>query len=407
MRNILFVDDDENIIDGYKRILRRQRDRWKLHFVSTGEEALELMAQVRIDLIVTDMMMQGMRGDELLKQVTERYPATVRIIMSGHVDETALKNALSVSHQYLTKPCSPELFKELIAQVFKIQECLQHPEMIDSIGDINQLPSLPAIYHELQKEISDENSTAQSIADIFARDMVLSAKLLQLVNSPYFGFNRRISNLNEAVNLIGIKKLSHLVLSTFVTESFKVEDSKFFSYLNYVSQDSLRTGELARMIALAENQPEDRPDQAYLGGLLHNMGLLIFMSKMPDKFKLLLNRLKHSGEDVARVENEVFGFTRSEAGAYVLGLWKIPPRVTESIMLQNSPNATDYDNINALTAVHAASALLRTKLPINEECGRLFDIVLDEDYLQRIGKLDRLTHWEKLADKVVQTFANP
>ncbi len=399
-RTILFVDDDDNIINGIKRMLRKERERWQSYYVNSGEKALKLMDNTAIDLIVTDMMMPGMTGEQLLQKVADKFPSTVRMVLSGYADDDALKTAVNVSHQYLTKPCTPELLKEAIAQVFTIQDCISNPVLRDNIGDINQLPSLPRIYQELQQEINTQNSDAHSIAAIISRDMALSAKLLQIVNSPFFGMQRKISNLDEAINIIGTKKLSHLVLNTFMHASFKVKNKQFTRYLDYLTKDSLRTAELAKQISLAEKQQDDRPDQAYLGGLLHNLGLLIFMSKLPEKFEQLIQQVNESDLPVANIEKQIMGFTHSEAGAYVLGLWKIPPRITESILLQTIPSQTDFNGMNALTAVHAAAALLNP--PVTPEVGRLFSMNLDFEYLKRINKLDSVAQWEHLAEKLTQ-----
>lgn len=398
-KNILFVDDNENVINGIQRQLRSYREQWQLFFAVSGQQALQLMAQQPIDLIVSDIMMPGMRGDELLQKVSEDYPGTVRMILSGYADEETLKSSLEVAHQYLSKPCTAEVLREAISQVFKIQACVRNPLIVAEIGDPNQLPHLPKIYQELNAAIADENTTAHDIANIFAHDMVLSAKLLQFVNSPYFGLNRVVSSLSVAVNLIGIKKLNNLILSVHVKNSFSVHDPKLECYMEYLWRDSSRVAELARKLALAENQLEDRPDQAYLGGLLHNMGLLIFLSHGGDKLRALLNKVKDTDIPVTELESGIFGFTRSEAAAYVLSLWKIPPRIIESILLQNTPNDSDYDGVNALTAVHVASCLLQPAVPSDFE--RLFEMKLDHDYLQRLGKLERLPIWQALADEIL------
>ena len=201
---ILFVDDNENVINGIQRQLRPFREQWQLLFAYSGKQALDLLMENHVDLIVSDMMMPEMRGDELLKIVSNKYPGIVRIILSGFADEEALKNGLEVAHQYLSKPCNAETLRESISQVFKIQSCLRNPRIMAGVGDPNQLPSLPKIYQELNTAIANDNITTKDIAEIFAHDMVLSAKLLQLVNSPYFGLNRIISSLTDAINLIGI-----------------------------------------------------------------------------------------------------------------------------------------------------------------------------------------------------------
>lgn len=401
-KNILFVDDSELVISGIQRQLRPMRDHWQMYFAFSGAEALELLTRQPMDLIVSDMMMSQMRGDELLKQVRKLYPGTVRMILSGYADEETLKSGLEVAHQYLSKPCSPDTLREVISQIFKIQQCLNNPKIANCIGDAQNLPSLPKIYDELKKAIADENTTTHDIAQIFARDMILSAKLLHLVNSPYFGLNRVISSLNDAINLIGVKKLINLVLSVHIKNAFPVKNPDTERYMEYLWQDAGRVAELAKLIAESEQQEDDRPDQAYLGGLLHNMGLLIFLSRGGDKLDKLMSQVKYSETPVPELETAIFGFTRSEAAAYVLSLWKIPPRIIESILLQNNPGDTDYHGVNALTAVHGAACLLKPS--VMKDYDRLFDMSMDLDYLQRINKLERLPEWQKLADKVLLQF---
>lgn len=402
-KNILFVDDNEHVISGIQRQLRPFREQWNLFFATSGPKALELMEQQHIDLIVSDMLMPEMRGDELLKKVSTLYPGTVRMILSGYADEETLKSGLEVAHQYLSKPCTPETLREAISQIFKIQACVSSPRIIDGIGNPNSLPSLPKIYQELTRAIADEETTIQDLANIFAQDMVLSAKLLQLVNSPYFGLNRVVSNLPEAINLIGIRKLNNLVLSVHIKNAFPVKNPEMEKYMQYIWQDAGRTAELAKQIALSENQQEDRPDQAYLGGLLHNMGLLIFLSRGGDQLRDMMKQVKDTDIPIDELEMTYFGFTRAEAAAYLLSLWKIPPRIIESILLQNIPNETDYEGVNALTAVHVAACLLKPS--VIEGYDRLFDRALDMNYLQRLNKVECLPKWQALAEKVINQFS--
>lgn len=399
-KHILFVDDQELVIQGIQRQLRPYREQWRLYFATSGAQALAIMAAEKIDLVVSDMMMPGMHGYELLKTVAERYPGVVRIMLSGYTDENNLKQSLEVAHQYLSKPCGAETLREALSQIFKIQDCINDPLIAGTLGDANALPSLPAIYRELNAAIADENTTTKDIADIFARDMVLSARLLQLINSPYFGLNRVVSSLTDAINLIGIKRLNNLVLSVHVKTAFPIASPELERKMEYLWQNAGRVGELARLIALAEHQREDRPDQAYLGGLLHNMGLLLFLSRGGGKTLELLARAKRHEQPITALETEIFGFNRCQAAAYVLSLWKIPPRIIEAILLHYTPNETDYDGVNALTAVHVAACLLQPANP--NDYSHLFEMQLDEAYLRRLGKWERLAEWRALAEKVAE-----
>lgn len=401
-KHILFVDDNEHVLNGLQRQLRTYRDQWEQSFVQTGSQALALMANQPFDLIVTDVMMSDMSAFDLLSQVKSRYPGVVRVILSSHTDENTLKNGLTIAHQYLSKPCSPEVLREAISQIFKIRDSLSNPKIIKELGEASQLPSLPKIYQELQRAINQE-ATSKEIAEIFAQDMVLSAKLLQLVNSPYFGLNRRISSLVDAINLVGVKKLSNLVLSVHVKNAFPPTPDTA-RYIEYLWQDAAQVSELAYRIALLENLPDDRPDQSYLGGLLHNMGLLIFLSQGGNKLKTLIDTAQNSERQIPDLEAEIFGFTRSEAATYVLSLWKIPPRIIEAVLLQYNPNETDFDGMNALTAVHVAASLLK---PLDvKPYESLFGVNLDSEYLTRINKIHRLAKWQSTASSMIEHIAN-
>jgi len=398
-KNILFVDDNENVISGIQRQLRPYRGQWQFFFVNSGEKALQLMAEQAIDLIITDMIMPKMRGDDLLKKVSELYPSVVRIILSGDTDEAAFKSGLDIAHQYLSKPCRAETLREAIIHIFDVLACVQNPSIIAEMGDPKLLPSLPKIYHQLNAAITNENSSIAEIANILASDIMLSAKLLQVVNSAYFGVNRSVSSVVESINLIGLKNLNNLVLTAHVKNAFPVTSRAMDFFMEYVWEDANRTANLAKQIALSENQTEDRPDQAYVCGLLHNMGLLIFLSRGGDQLVRLMDQVKNTDIPVADLEMEIYGFTRSEAAAYILSLWRIPPRIIEGILFQHHPSASEYDGVSALTAVHVASSLLtHTELHGYE---RFFEMELDSHYLQRINKLERLSEWQLLADKLL------
>jgi HD-like signal output (HDOD) protein/ActR/RegA family two-component response regulator len=404
IKNILVVDDEQNILNAISRQLRPYRDQWNLFFALSGKQALELMATQPIDLIISDMLMPEMLGDELLNKVMLLYPATVRIALSGYADEETLKNGMAAAHQYLSKPCTAEVLREVISQVFKIQACISNPQIIASFGDSRKLPSLPRVYLELNNIMANDGLNTQDVAKILASDMVISAKLLHFINSPYFGVNRIISNLAEAINILGLKKLHSLVLSVHLKNSFVVIEPELEQYMEYLWLDAARTSELAMLISQAENQTDDRPDQAFLGGVLHNLGLLMFMSNGGDKLKSLLEKVKTTTLPIEDIETSIYGFTRFEAAAYLLSLWKIPPRIIESVLLQNKPNETEYNGMNALTAVHAAACLLKPSVMTEYE--QLFAMELDTEYLQRINKLDRLTEWQKLAELVLARNAN-
>lgn len=396
-KRVLFVDDDENVLAGIQRMLRRQRTEWEMFFVDSGELALELMAKDPMDVVVTDVKMPGMQGHELLEQVAKLHPGCARLILSGHADQEASAQAVRFAHQCLSKPCDADTLRETILHTLRVQELIQNPRIRNALGDICNLPALPRLYQELNAAIESETTDAKTIAAIFARDMALSAKLLQLVNSSFFGLGRRVSSIAEAVMLLGCQRLRALVLSAHVFEMFVAGNGRCGISVEKLGKDALATATLARAISLAERQGGDRPDQAYMGGLLHNLGMLLFASRMPKKFQLVLDKMSMSEQPAHDLEHEILGATHAEAGAYILGLWGLPSRITEAVLLQHTPNVLSYEGFCGVSAVHAAVALTAE---LDEPIGRSFAHELDLAYLQRLGLVEHIPHWRRLAQDI-------
>ena len=107
-KQIIFVDDDPLVLQGLQRMLRHMREQWEMEFVTSGPAALERMAQHSFDVVVSDMMMPGRSGAELLNEVMQRYPQTIHLILSGHADKELIMRWVGATHQYLSKPCTTE-----------------------------------------------------------------------------------------------------------------------------------------------------------------------------------------------------------------------------------------------------------------------------------------------------------
>ena len=141
--NILFVDDEKNIILGFKRMLRVLKENWEFYFAQSASEALEIMEKVKIDVIISDMRMPQMNGAELLTIVKKKYPSTIRIILSGQSNEKLALEAIKTAHQFIAKPIEPEILKQTIQESFNLHLFLDNENLRKVINGINRLPSLP------------------------------------------------------------------------------------------------------------------------------------------------------------------------------------------------------------------------------------------------------------------------
>jgi HD-like signal output (HDOD) protein/CheY-like chemotaxis protein len=400
-KRILFVDDEENLLAAIQRVLRGHRDEWEMYFVSSATAALDLLKQQPMDVIVTDMKMPGVQGHELLEQVVQINPSVARIVLSGHVDSAAAARTVELAHQFLPKPCEPEALRNAIQRTLKTQQRITDSRAREVLGNVGKIPALPKVYQELNEALRLEQVDGKTIAAIIARDMSMSAKLLQMVNSSFFGLGRRVSSVADAVALLGFKQLQALILSSHVFEAFTPKGCNPPVSVETLWQQSMLAANLARRIALSLDLADDRPDQAYMGGLLHNLGLLLFASRMTEQLgQVVRDLMADPGAGFAGFEQQYLGTTHTEAAAYVLGLWHLPPRIVEAVMLQDCPADLRYHAPCAVTAVHAAVAILGESA---EPPYCYFSFPLDLAYLELLGVGHRVGQWraffERLSEK--------
>ena len=221
MKTLLFVDDESKVLQGLQRQLRSMRHEWDMHFADTGGKALDFMASNRVDVLVSDMMMPEMDGAELLTEVSKRHPNTVRIILSGHADREAVLRLVGPAHQCLSKPCDAEELRTAVGRAFALRDLLSNEQLKQLATRIECLPTLPALYQQLTEELRKENSSMERIGEIISRDIGMTTKILQLVNSAFFGLSQSISSPAEAVMYLGLSTVRSLVLSIQVFSQFK------------------------------------------------------------------------------------------------------------------------------------------------------------------------------------------
>jgi CheY-like chemotaxis protein len=178
MRSVLFVDDEERVLEGLENLMFPYLDEWDMAFATSGSEALSLLRDGQVDVIVTDMRMPGMDGAELLHRVKELCPRTVRIVLSGHAELEAAMRAMPVAHQFLSKPCEAKKLIRVLTQACHLQDIIADQRLQASLGDIGQLPARPETYSELCRIFAgDEWSLARSLISAFSRTISALAPL--------------------------------------------------------------------------------------------------------------------------------------------------------------------------------------------------------------------------------------
>ncbi len=334
-RNILFVDDEPNILQGLRRMLRPMRDKWDMHFAASGAEALEIMTRVPMDAIVSDMRMPGMDGPELLRRVMRDHPETVRFALSGYSNQEMVGRSIAPTHQYLTKPCDEKKLVPALEEAMAAREFISNKTVLDKISRIEHLPVLPRAYTRITDELSKGEPSPKLVGEIVAEDVGLTANILKLVNSAYFGLARPISVPQQAVIILGVNVIRSVILSLHVFKSFETSEAASFS-LSKLWAHCMRTASITRAIAKVEGLGKEDADNAYISALLHDVGKLLLNAHCAEECAGIMQEVRASNRRVADVEAERLGLTHAQVGAYLLGLWGLPSAVVHAVAFHHS-----------------------------------------------------------------------
>ena len=386
MLNILFVDDEPHILSGLQRMLRTQRREWEMDFAPGGAEALKMLAEKKFDVIVSDMKMPGMDGAQLLQEVSTKFPHLVRIILSGFSEKELILRSLSAAHQYLAKPCEAEVLIATITRACGLRNILCNDKLRRIVAQMRIVPSLPHLYQELLTELKKPEPSIKIIGGIIEQDIGMTAKILQITNSAFFGLSRSISNTSEAITFLGIDTISTLTLGVGIFAQF--DCPKQDKIIDELWAHSFQVAVLAKKIAKSVN-PECAND-AFTSGLLHDIGEVLFAANMPDEYMATREIVLEYGKPDEAVEIELLGATNVAMGAYLIGLWGLPNQVVEAIAFHHQPSKYESLTFNALTAVHLANVLIRH--PANELSAHM-EKYFDIEYLKRIEMYGLLPQW--------------
>jgi putative nucleotidyltransferase with HDIG domain len=386
MKRILFVDDEPKILEALRRSLRSLREEWQMEFAAGGLEALQVLEGGAFDVIVADMRMPVMTGAQLLTEVAKRHPRMVRIILSGTWDQDLRSQAVMTAHQYLSKPCDAETLRSTLARAFMLRDVLMKPGLQELITRVGSLPSVPLIYQQLVEALRSPETSAKDVGAIVSRDIAMTAKVLQLVNSAFFGIRKHISSPAEAVSYLGVDAIKALTLSLSVFSAFSNSRSTRFS-INALQAHCNSVGKAAIEIAKDTQPSRQVRDDIMVAGLLHDLGKLVLASLFPDEYDRVLEMAPARGPAQLAAEREVFGAAHAEIGAHLLWLWGLPDAVVEAVAFHHEPANSSAPGFSPAAVVHVADALQGAS-----ECADT-DVWLDREYLSRVGVAQQLPVW--------------
>ena len=356
MTRILFVDDEEPVLNGLRTRLYRQNGRWTMMFVESGARAIAQLEREAFDVIVTDMRMPEMDGAELLQSVSERWPQTIRIVLSGYAESQQALRLVPIAHQYLSKPCDAQRLVSATDACLHLYALLPHPELRALVGRVRTLPAMPRVYSKLRIAISRDNVDVQEIAKLLAMDPVMAAKVLQMANSAFFRLARPTVNIDKAVSYLGVAVIRSLVTSPSVFAPWPDRGPSTLVNFEELQLHAHVAGAAAQALAT----PALLGDEALLAGLLHNIGYWILAHECPERLANAVETAVAERIPLYEAEARVLGASHAQIGAYLLGLWGLPQSIVEAVAHHHAPHSVPQSTFEPLAALAVANALLPT-----------------------------------------------
>ena len=398
MKDILFVDDEPELLDSLRARLYKHRHEWNMKFVLSGADAIAVLEQQRVDLIVSDVRMPGMDGGQLLSVVKQRWPTTVRIIISGYSDPAQAVRLTSLAHQYIAKPCEGRELENIIERCFNLQDLLNQEPLRRVVGSVGKLPAMPKTYGRLQAALSQPSVTAAEVGDIVNADAAIAGKVLQITNSAFFRLRKPMVRIKDAVTYLGFATIRNLVLSAEIFSQWNSPLS-----LPDVDPEQLQNhAQLAAAACKALAGGRASPDDAWLAGLLHDIGYWILVQECPEELGRALELSRSRDLPLFECERMTTGATHAEVGAYLLGLWGLPYSIVEAVALHHTPGTITPHGYDLLSALAVSHALLESGAHALVGGGKP-NAGVDASYL---AKLDAPFDWDQ-AQRRVRASTSP
>ena len=381
-RQILFVDDEQGVLDGLRNVLRGQRREWEMVFALGGAAALAEIDRRPFDVVVSDMRMPGMDGATVLTKVKEKQPRTVRIVLSGQTDLATAMKTVFVAHQFLSKPCDAETLRSTVERACKLNATLHSEVLREVAGDVSMLPSSPGVYTAITHALANSKTSISDVARIVEKDPGLCAKILQVANSAFFGIGRKVTSVTEASTYLGTVTLKNLALALEAFPQLARAGGPGKQTFRQLQTHSLLVAFLARQIVGTKDKR--RSEEAFVAGMLHDVGHVIMAMR---------------GDAAAAVG----GVDHAVLGAYLLGIWGLPHSVTEAVANHDSPGAIEHTSFEVVDAVYLADRIAGRICPAPSDPA---DPTIDLERMQRLGvSAEQIAGWEASGREQVEALS--
>jgi len=382
--SVLIIDNDEESRSA--ALVEMSFLECDLYLAENRDDGLKILRNNKVDLVVYGMKIGDENSADFISHIKDNFPNTHRILLNSADEEAAAASAIARGYATanMVKPWEEDRLSTNVEHILKIRKTLKQAKLLESLNEIDRLPSLPSLYQDFTEAVMNEKPIKE-IAGIIESDVSLSARLLQIANSAFYG-SSGIYSVDQAVMRLGINTVKDMVLTfSFVNEMNwsplqQNELQKIFSHSSLVNKH------LKTVYRMKHKSPLSL-DMACVG-ITHDIGKIIILQYFPDRYHAILDYQKENPKSTFYESEEALGFEwykHEEVGAYFLNMWNLPDPVVEATLFHHSPNEAgekSKDVIKALAYVNELTARLEMQGEDDEpDCMRIMEGYLsDEDH---------------------------
>jgi HD-like signal output (HDOD) protein len=365
---------------------------WTCVFSADAAAALKAMSSTAFDVMVVNLAPGGIAPAGLLHEAAVQYPRMLRFILGEVGDRELIVDCMGAAHQFISRPWRPPELISIIERSFALDAWLSNDKLRVFIPRLGTLPGLPATYFEVLKRAESPNSSVESVAEVIARDPALTARLLQMVNSPACGLAEKITSPHEAVARLGLDTVKSFVLCLQLFCHPLPAGAASVS-LDELWRHSFSVAKIAAKIVVRCIASERMASEAYTAGLLHNIGQIVLATNLSREYSAVIEAARRNKWSLPEAELNQLGVTSNQVGAYLLGLWGMPLPLVEAVALHCTPGVVTPAEFTVLTVVHVANVLAQDE---NGLLGKLQPPKLDAAYLAALDLPKKPDAWRKL-----------
>ena len=374
---------------------------WETTTVASDVDALDQLEKRSFDALLVDFNLGSPDASDLLNLAEEKRPDTKRFLLAYEADLALVAAKVRGSHQILPKPIEPASVKSRIENAVADEDTDSSQPASETSTTADTTTAAPPVYAEVLKALELPEITRKEVGELVAQDEALTDELLRLTNSAYLGLPRNITDPVMAVESLGLDAVKAVVMALkFLAEHSHLKPG----YLSFdkIWQHSTNVAQIARDLILFETKDRALASEAFVAGLLHDLGKVVLVTNFDDLYGRVHSLARKQPVPLWDIEKEMFGANHGEIGACLVGMWNMPSGVVEAVALHHEPPAGEHDQITALAAIHIANVLEHELRP-GDEC-RVAPII-DTPFLNDLGLLQRLPIWR--AAFANRAFPNP